>query len=75
MTCANLKAHVTGERMQRARGGSLPRKVTTVDGTEWSLPDLQRSPLNVHGVGMTTLYRRWAKGLRGRDLLEVPDAH
>jgi hypothetical protein len=69
MTWHNLAKMYQNERMERARGGSVPRKYTRIDGVEYSLPELQRSEHNVHGLGMTTLHRRWAKGLRGRDLL------
>ena len=71
MSWANLARRFSQERVTHARGGSLPRKYTIIDGVEYSLPDLQRSELNVNGVGMTTLYRRWGKGLRGLALLGV----
>jgi hypothetical protein len=69
MSWSNLANMYRNERLERARGGSVPRKYTRIDDVEFSLPELQRSEHNVHGLGMTTLHRRWAKGLRGRDLL------
>jgi hypothetical protein len=64
---------VKREVARKGRGGSAPKKFTVIDGVQYSIPELQRSALNTDGVSAKVLYNRWKRGLRGRDLLGVPE--